>query len=93
MLMKILKRLLEGKSYSPRTIAAELGISEGMAQQMLLQLENMGYIEKTNTNDFGEGCCSACSSKKKSCCTSRKLAIDMLRVTSKGREAAARFNS
>ncbi|MDD3223604.1 MAG: FeoC-like transcriptional regulator [Clostridium sp.] len=93
MLIKILKRLLEGKSYSPRIIAAELGVSEGMAQQMLLQLENMGYIEKSSTNDFDEGCCSGCSSKKKSCCTSRKLDIDMIRVTSKGREAAARVNS
>lgn len=64
MMMKILKRLSEGGLYSNKMMAKELGIDESMVEQMISQLERLGYIKKDNMN-ASSGCdCGCCNSKK-----------------------------
>ena len=47
MLMKVLKKLSEGGRFSSsRAIAGDLGIDQGMVEQMLMQLQQLGFIEK-----------------------------------------------
>lgn len=65
MMMKILKRLSEGGLYSNKIMAKELGIDEGMVEQMVSQLERLGYIKRDNMN-ASSGCdCGCCSSGKR----------------------------
>jgi Uncharacterized membrane-associated protein/domain len=85
MLMKILKRLSEGGMYSNKSVARELGIDESLVEQMISQLENMGYIEKDSMSSCNGGCgCS--SSQKSSCCNSSSIDINMWKVTDKGKK-------
>lgn len=89
MMMKILKRLSEGGLYSNKMMAKELGIDESMVEQMISQLERLGYIKKDNMNS-SSGCdCGCCSPKKsKSCCSGKNnVNIDLWKLTEKGRAA------
>lgn len=90
MLMKILKRLSEGGIYSNNSMARELGIDESLVEQMISQLQNMGYIEKDNMNSCNSGC-GGCCSKKSSCCDSNNIEMNIWRVTDKGRQALTRL--
>ncbi|MCR3760123.1 transcriptional regulator [Clostridium felsineum] len=84
MLMKILKRLKDGGIYSNKAMARELGVEEAVIEQMILQLQQLKYIEKdVMTSDCD---CGSCSSKKKSCCKSNAK-IDLWRLTEKGKRA------
>jgi len=87
MLMKVLKRLAQGELYSNKIMAKELGIDEGMVEQMLMQLERMGYIEKEDMASCSGGC-DCGSSKKASCCNSSNIDIIMWKITRKGKETA-----
>ncbi|KHD35646.1 transcriptional regulator [Clostridium acetobutylicum] len=85
MLMKILKRLKDGGIYSNKLMAKELGVSESIIEQMILQLEQLGYIKK---DIMTSGCdCSSCAPKKKSCCTGGNVKIDLWKLTEKGNRA------
>ena len=84
MLMKILKRLSQGGMYSNRSMAREFGIDESLVEQMISQLQNMGYIEKDNMNSCGSGCGGSCS-KKSDCCGNTGIDINMWRITDKGK--------
>lgn len=89
MMMKILKRLSEGGLYSNKIMARELGVDEGIVEQMISQLERLGYITKDNMNS-SSGCdCGGCGSKKsKSCCGGKSnVNIDLWKLTEKGRAA------
>lgn len=88
MMMKILKRLAKGGLYSNKIVARELGTDEGMVEQMILQLERLGYITKDSMNS-GSGCaCSSCSDKKKSCCSgNNNVNIDLWKLAEKGKAA------
>ncbi|MFT8315181.1 MAG: transcriptional regulator [Clostridium sp.] len=87
MLMKVLKKLSEGGRYSSsRAIAADLGIDVGMVEQILLQLKQLGFIQK-DTMDASSTCtCSKCDTSKSSCCSSN-VEIGMWSITEKGRNA------
>lgn len=87
MLMKVLKRLASGERYSNAIVAKELGIDEGMVEQMLVQLQRMGYIEKEDMASCSGGC-DCGSTKKASCCNSSNIEIVMWKITSKGKETA-----
>ncbi|MBU3073707.1 FeoC-like transcriptional regulator [Clostridium estertheticum] len=89
MLMRVLKRLAAGDRYSNKLMAKELGIDEGMVEQMLIQLAQMKYIEKEDMTSCSGVCNCGNGSKKASCCSS-KTDIIMWRITSKGKEAALR---
>jgi hypothetical protein len=89
MLMKVLKRLAQGGRYSNKIMANELGIDEGMVEQMLMQLEQKGYIEKENMASCSGGC-DCGSSKKESCCSSN-VDIIMWKITSKGTETVLKL--
>lgn len=83
MLIKILKRLAQGGLYSNKLVAKELGIGEGMVEQVITQLQNLGYIER----DDVEKCSSSCdcgSSKNGSCCGNKDFMffIDELQYAS-----------
>ncbi|MCB2293326.1 winged helix-turn-helix domain-containing protein [Clostridium algoriphilum] len=88
MLMKVLKRLSQGARYSNKIMAKELGIDEGMVEQIILQLERMGYIEAEEMATCSGGCDCGSSSKKGSCCNTSNVDIKMWKITSKGRETA-----
>ena len=92
MLMKILKRLAQGGRYSNRMVSQELGIDEGMIEQMIIQLQQLGYIEKEKMNNGSSGCgcgSSSCSSKNNSCCSNNNIDINIWKVTEKGKKAIA----
>lgn len=86
-IMKILKRLSKGGLYSNKIMAKELGIDESMVEQMISQLERLGYIKRDNMN-ASSGCdCGCCDSKKKKSCCSGKdnISIDLWKLTEKGK--------
>lgn len=85
MLMKILKRLSEGGMYSNKSVARELGIDDSLVEQMISQLENMGYIEKDNMSSCNDSCGCSCS-QKSNCCGSSGIDINIWKVTDKGRK-------
>ncbi|MBV7275164.1 transcriptional regulator [Clostridiaceae bacterium UIB06] len=92
MLMKILRRLAQGGMYSNKIVSKELGIDEGIIEQMIIQLKQLGYIEKEKLKDCssGYGCnSSSCSSKNNSCCSNHNIDINIWKVTEKGRKAIA----
>lgn len=92
MLMKVLKRLYEGGRYSNEAIAHDIGIDVGMVENILMQLERMGYIEKSKKEDYCPACCG-CSSKKSkmSCCNeNNNININIWAITPKGRQAIGR---
>lgn len=85
MLMKVLKRLSQGGMYSNKLVARELGIDESLVEQMIFQLENMGYIEKDNMKSCNGGC--GCSpSEKSSCCGNTNISINFWKITDKGKK-------
>ena len=90
MLMKVLKRLAQGDRYSNKLMAKELGIDEGMVEQLLVQLQQLGYIEKENMATCSGSCDCGSSSKKESCCKSSSMDIKMWKITRKGKESALR---
>ena len=54
-LIKILKILAKGGLYSNKLMAKEVGIDEGMVEQMVTQLQNLGYIEKDDMGSCSGG--------------------------------------
>jgi hypothetical protein len=91
MLMKVLKRLALGGRYSNALMAKELGIDESMVEQMILQLQQLGYIEKADMSACSGGCDCGSSSKKASCCNSNNVDINMWKITNKGKETALKL--
>lgn len=88
MLMKVLKKLSEGGRYSSsRAIAADLGIDPGMVEQMLLQLQQLGFIEKDKMDTSSTCTCSKCDTAKKSSCCSSNIEIGLWTITEKGVKA------
>ena len=85
MLIKILKRLAQGGLYSNKLVAKELGIDEGMVEQMITQLQNLGYIEKDVVSECSAGC-NCGDSKKKSCCGNNDIGVKIWKITEKGKK-------
>ena len=81
--MKVLKRLAQGGRYSNKIMAKELGIEEGMVEQMIMQLQQLGYIEKEDLSSCSGGC-DCGSTKKASCCNGSNIELNMWKITSKG---------
>ena len=90
MLMKVLIRLAQGDRYSNKIMAKELGIDEGMVEQMLIQLQQLGYIEKEEMVTCSGGCDCGSSSKKGCCSDSSNIDIIMWKITNKGKATALR---
>lgn len=88
MLIRILKRLAQGGLYSNKSMAKELGIDEGMVEQMITQLQNLGYIEKDDIKKCSS-CCDCGSSKKHSCCDNKDIGVKMWKITEKGQKTIA----
>lgn len=89
MLIKILKRLALGGVYSNKIMAKELGVEESMVEQMIMQLQNLKYIEKDSMGNCSSGCDCSKSSKKGSCCGSKDANIKMWKITEKGKKAVS----
>lgn len=87
--MKLLKRLSQGGSYSNKSIANELGIDEGLAEQMIMQLQKLKYIEKDKIGGCNKLSADNSCGKKGgcSCCNSNTIKINMWRLTEKGKNA------
>lgn len=99
MLMKILQRLSKGGLYSNSSMAEELGVDESMVEDMIIQLQNMGYINKDNMNASSScDCCSDCmpstTKSKSSCCDGKSnIEIGIWNITDKGKSTLKRvFN-
>ncbi|MBU3158360.1 transcriptional regulator [Clostridium frigoris] len=86
MLIKILKRLAQGGLYSNKLMARELGMDEGVVEQMITQLQNLGYIEKDDEEKCSSGC-DCGSSKKDSCCGKTDIGVKIWNITEKGKKA------
>jgi len=91
MLMKVLKRLVQGGRYSNKIMAKELGIDEGMVEQMIVQLQQLGYIEREDMATCSGGCDCGSESKKGGCCSSSSVDINMWTITEKGKKTALRI--
>lgn len=87
MLMEVLKKLSEGGNSSSRAIAAGLGISEGMVDQVLMQLQQRGFIQKDKMDTSSTCDCSSCGTNKKSSCCSSGTEIGLWVITEKGIKA------
>ncbi|HEY8805535.1 MAG TPA: FeoC-like transcriptional regulator [Clostridium sp.] len=87
MLIKILKRLAQGGLYSNKLMAKELGIDEGLVEQMITQLQNLGYIEKDDNENCSSGCDCGSGSKKDSCCGKTDIGVKIWNITEKGKKA------
>ncbi|MDF2503751.1 FeoC-like transcriptional regulator [Clostridium sp.] len=88
MLMKVLKKLSEGGRFSSsRAIAGDLGIDQGMVEQMLMQLQQLGFIEKDKMDTSSTCTCSKCETTKKSSCCSSNVEIGLWTITEKGVKA------
>ncbi|HEY8892866.1 MAG TPA: FeoC-like transcriptional regulator [Clostridium sp.] len=85
MLIKILKRLAQGGVYSNKLMAKELGVDESLVEQMITQLQKLGYIEKEDMGNCSSGC-DCGSSKKGSCCGNQDIGIKMWNITEKGKK-------
>lgn len=87
MLMKVLKIIASGSSYSNKSIAKRLGIDEGMVKQLIEHLKHMGYIKESSKMDSA---CDLCSKKNiKSCCSHHNLSFNVIELTKKGHDALA----
>ena len=82
MLHQFLFLLAENNLQTPRSLAARLGVSEGLIDQMAGQLVRQGYLELVDTCGSG---CSDCSLRS-GCHTSAPARLWAL--TEKGRLAA-----
>ena len=86
MLIKILKRLAQGGMYSNKVIAKELEMDEALIEQMIIQLQNLGYIQKESIKNPSLSCncgCGSCSTKG-TCCASNNIDINIWKITKKG---------
>jgi hypothetical protein len=96
MLMKILQRLSKGGLYSNSSMAEELGVDESMIEDMIIQLQNMGYIIKDKMNSASScDCCSDCipsaKKSKNSCCDGKSnIEIGLWNITEKGKNTLKR---
>lgn len=85
MLMKILKRLAQGGMYSNQSMARELEMDESLVEQMITQLQHLGYIEK-DLLSCGGNCCN-CSSKCSRCTSNHSADVNIWKLTNKGKKA------
>lgn len=80
MLKNILKEINSANVYSSAFIGKQLGITDGMVEDMVMQLIRMGYL----TEDLGSPTCDTkCFGCKISNCNTTP--IKMLSVTDKGK--------
>lgn len=59
MLQELLDKLAAGGVHSYADLCRELDVSEGLLEQMLMDLERLGYLKRVGTNC--EEHCAACS--------------------------------
>lgn len=85
MLVELLKLMDHGKTLSSSVIAQKFDISIPFAEQLIHNLEEMGYI-KHITFDCSSASCSTCHLKNG--CSSFSSAISILELTAKGKEMA-----
>jgi predicted transcriptional regulator len=59
--------------YSNKLLAKELGVDESLIEQMIIQLKNMGHIEKDNMDSCSPGWGCGGHSKNGGCCGSNNI--------------------
>ena len=94
MLAKILALMNDGRIHTRETLAAELGISEGMLSMMIEQLISLGYLEEMGPNSKNcdtNGNCQVCSLKEGCMLLSNRQPSTLL-VTPKGMKQLERAN-
>ena len=88
MLKELLSHLATDRSWRLAELSQRLGVSEGMVEQLLWELESRGYIERHAANEQGECCapkhCAACTA-----CGPSDAAAVVWTLTEKGRLKAA----
>ena len=83
MLQELLGLIAKGQQRTPRDLAAVMGISPAMVEQMTLQLANLGYLEEiTQCGADCDGCESGGA-----CLLMARQKVWML--TARGKRAAA----
>ena len=82
MLTELLKTMANGRNLSTSTIAQKFDISISFAEQLIQNLEDMGYI-KHIAFDCSENSCKSCSLRDG--CT-KSNGIGIFELTDKGRE-------
>ncbi len=95
MLQKLLERVATGGVHSYAELCRELDVSEGLLEQMLMDLERMGYLKRVGTSC--EGHCAGCPLSG-TCAVGRPGQVWMLtekggggkRQETRGREQGAR---
>ena len=81
MLKEVLKEISTSRILDISDIAKKLNITEGLVQELIDQLERMGYVSE----DMGSHTCeSKCSSCKVSSCNT--IPLKTLSITNKGEE-------
>lgn len=81
MLKDVLKEISTSRILDKSDIAKKLNITEGLVEELINQLDRMGYL----VQDMGSLTCeSKCSTCKASFCTT--IPVKTLRITEKGEE-------
>lgn len=81
MLKHVLKEISNSRVLDISNLAKKLNITDGLVEELIYQLERMGYVSK----DMGSYTCeSKCSSCKVSNCNT--IPLKTLSITSKGEE-------
>lgn len=79
MLEEILRYIYENRMYSKSKIAQDLNLEEGLVEQGLNQLLNMGYLQE---DQMSQSCSSNCSTCPLSSCDLNR--INTYTLTEKG---------
>lgn len=85
MLVELLKLMNIGKTLSSSVIAQKFDISVPFAEQLIQNLEDMGYVKHISFNCSSDNC-STCHLKNG--CSSFSSEINILELTDKGKEMA-----
>ncbi len=85
MLMRLLKLIARGGARRPASLAAELGVSLDLLDQMLLDLERMGHVAGVECQPAA---CAHCSAAGPSCVRPAGGAGRLLKLTEAGLRAA-----
>ncbi len=85
MLMRLLKLIARGGAQRPASLAAELGVPMELLDQMVRDLERMGYLAGV---DCRPAACAHCSASSPSCSPPAGGTVQLWRLTETGLRAA-----
>ncbi len=85
MLIRLLRLIARGGAQRPASLAAELGVSLELCEQMLRDLERMGYLDGVDCRPVA---CANCGASGPSCGGPAGGTVQLWRLTETGLRAA-----